>query len=174
MITIGEAIQAARKEAGLTQVQLGKRLGVSGAMIGQWENDLRKPKSETLGRIADALGEPFMKLYSQHLNGWSEKTVELLELMRAEDAAHLDQLMEEADEIFQERIVSFTHSPIGKSIIYWFYELNELGQKEAEKRMYELTEIPKYQCAAPENMQLEDATRNENPPEGEKKPNDGE
>lgn len=172
MITIGEAIQAARKEAGLTQVQLGKRLGVSGAMIGQWENDLRKPKSETLRRIADALGEPFMKFYLQHLNGWSEKTKELLESMRAEDAARLGILAEEADKAFQERTASFTHSPIGRSIIYWFYELNELGQKEAEKRIYELTEIPKYQCAVPKN--IGDTAPKGNPPESEKKPNDGE
>lgn len=53
---IGQLIQKARKEAGLTQVELGARLGVSGSMIAQWENDLRNPKYENIGRIADALG----------------------------------------------------------------------------------------------------------------------
>ena len=31
-------------------------MGVSASMIGQWENDLRNPKRETLKRIAKALG----------------------------------------------------------------------------------------------------------------------
>lgn len=171
-MTMGKIIQTARKEVGLTQVQLGKRLGVSGAMIGQWENDLRKPKSETIGRIADALGEPFIKLYLQYSKEWSEKTKELLETMHAEDAARFGVLAKEADKAFQEKTASFTHSPIGRSIIYCFYELNELGQKEAEKRIYELAEIPKYQYVVPKN--IGDTAQKGNPPEGEKKPNDGE
>lgn len=55
-MTTGERIQAARKEKGLSQQELGKRLGVSGSMIGQYENDLRNPKYDTLQKIADALG----------------------------------------------------------------------------------------------------------------------
>ena len=66
-MTIGQMIQAARKEAGMTQVELGAKLGVSGSMIGQWENDLRKPKTETIGRIADALGIPIYKLTGHQL-----------------------------------------------------------------------------------------------------------
>lgn len=55
MPSLGEAIQNARKKAGLTQAELGKKLGVSGSMIGQWENNLRKPKYETLTKIANVL-----------------------------------------------------------------------------------------------------------------------
>lgn len=40
----------------MTQKELGKRIGVSFQGIAQWENDLRKPKYETLQRIAEALG----------------------------------------------------------------------------------------------------------------------
>ena len=54
-MTTGELIQARRKEAGMTQAELGKKLGISGAGIAQWENNLRKPKKETLSRIASAL-----------------------------------------------------------------------------------------------------------------------
>ena len=55
-MTTGQRIQAARKSAGMTQKELGKRIGVSFQGIAQWENDLRKPKYETLQRIAEALG----------------------------------------------------------------------------------------------------------------------
>lgn len=54
-MTTGERIKLARKEAGLTQKELGKRLGITYQTVAQWENDLRNPKYDTLKRIADAL-----------------------------------------------------------------------------------------------------------------------
>ena len=54
-MNIGERLRALRKEAGLTQKELGERLGVSASMIGQYETNLRKPKYETLERIASVL-----------------------------------------------------------------------------------------------------------------------
>ena len=53
--TTGQRIQQARKAAGLSQKELGRKLGVSGSMVGQYENNLRNPKLETLQRIAGAL-----------------------------------------------------------------------------------------------------------------------
>ena len=54
-LNTGEMIKEARKKAGLTQKELGKRLGVSASMIAQYENSTRKPKLETLKKIALAL-----------------------------------------------------------------------------------------------------------------------
>lgn len=54
-MTTGQLIQQARKSAGLSQKQLGEKLGLSASMIGQWENDLRNPKLETIQRIAAVL-----------------------------------------------------------------------------------------------------------------------
>lgn len=54
-MSVGKKIQALRKEQGLTQKELGSLLGISGSMIGQYENDLRNPKIETLLRIAKVL-----------------------------------------------------------------------------------------------------------------------
>lgn len=54
-MTTGGRIKAARKAAGMTQEELGKKLGVSGSSIAQYENNLRNPKIETLNRIASAL-----------------------------------------------------------------------------------------------------------------------
>lgn len=55
-MTTGERIRAARKKAGLTQVELAARLGVPYQSVGQWERDVRRPKLQTLQRIALALG----------------------------------------------------------------------------------------------------------------------
>lgn len=54
-MTTGERIKFARKEAGLTQRELGERLGITYQTVAQWENNLRNPKFDTLRRIAEAL-----------------------------------------------------------------------------------------------------------------------
>lgn len=60
-MTVGENIQRERKRLGISQVELGKRLEVSGAMIAQYENGNRKPKIATIRKIAKALGvDPFL------------------------------------------------------------------------------------------------------------------
>lgn len=55
-MSTGQRIKDARRKADLTQKELGTKLGVAYQTVAQWENDLRKPKIETLTRIAEALG----------------------------------------------------------------------------------------------------------------------
>ena len=48
-------LRAAREEAGLTQAELGARIGVSGSMIAQYESTssyARNPKPVTIERFA--------------------------------------------------------------------------------------------------------------------------
>ena len=61
-MTTGQLIKAARKKAGMTQKELGQRIGTTYQTLAQWENDLRNPKFETLQRIANALGVPVQEL----------------------------------------------------------------------------------------------------------------
>ena len=51
----GERIKNIRKQKGISQKELGTRLGVSQQMIGQYETNTREPKIETLRKIANAL-----------------------------------------------------------------------------------------------------------------------
>lgn len=55
-MTTGQRIKKARTSMNISQQELGKRLGVSQAMIAQYESDARNPKMETLQKIGDALG----------------------------------------------------------------------------------------------------------------------
>lgn len=55
-MTTGQRIKSARKIAGMTQGELGEKLGVSGSAIAQYETGNRNPKYDTLQRIAAALG----------------------------------------------------------------------------------------------------------------------
>ena len=68
-MTIGERIKASRKGKGLSQKELGKVLGVSGAMIGQYETGQRKPRLDTLQRIAAALGVEWTELVPEGQQG---------------------------------------------------------------------------------------------------------
>lgn len=54
-MTIGENIKKARKEAGLKQKELADAIGVSAQMISLYETDSRRPKYETLAKIAGAI-----------------------------------------------------------------------------------------------------------------------
>lgn len=56
MNNIGQNIKIVRSQANLKQRELAEKLGVSEAMICQWETGKRIPKKETIKKIADGLG----------------------------------------------------------------------------------------------------------------------
>lgn len=49
-------IAQVRLRKGLTQAQLANAIGVSSTQIANWEQGVRKPKIQSLMKIADALG----------------------------------------------------------------------------------------------------------------------
>nr|DAG19341.1 MAG TPA: Repressor protein CI [Caudoviricetes sp.] len=70
---IGEKIKAMRLQKGVSQAALARCLGVSTAMICQYEVGKRKPKVETLSKIAGALGVDLKVFYDD----LPQKTMEL-------------------------------------------------------------------------------------------------
>lgn len=113
-MTTGERIQKARKSAGLSQKELGEKLGVSASMIGQYENDLRIPKIETLEKLATALNVKISTLRDIH------------------------------EFFFQDLFLPLGNDEITTRILAALEELNTEGQQIAVERVEELTEIPKY------------------------------
>lgn len=80
----GNRIKEARKKIGLTQKQLAQKLNVSQAMIGQYENGLRKPKFETILKIAEALEVPVDSLIeSVSLGLMTEDDIKYFEYIQA-------------------------------------------------------------------------------------------
>ena len=55
-------IAQARLKAGLTQAELAERIGVGQKMITAWETGYRKPKLDTIRKIATALGIDWLTL----------------------------------------------------------------------------------------------------------------
>lgn len=116
-MTTAEKIRLARKNVGFTQKDLGERLGVSAAMIAQYENGSRSPKIETLHRLATALGVCV-----------SDLTPDLSAVYPEEVEAKMPDLP--SDE---------------KKILNLYRRLNNTGKAEALKRIEDLTFNPKYQ-----------------------------
>lgn len=67
-MSTGERIRQARKAAGLTQVELGKRIGKGKSLIWNYETGYRTPDSQTLALIADALGVTAQSLEDKNLD----------------------------------------------------------------------------------------------------------
>lgn len=59
---IGIGIKNARLTIGITQAELARRLGVTPQAISQYERGEKKPKIETIKKIADALGVSWFQL----------------------------------------------------------------------------------------------------------------
>jgi transcriptional regulator with XRE-family HTH domain len=59
---IGERIRTARLDAGLTQLQLGEKIGRDHRTIHRWEYAYRTPDLSDLLLLADALGVPLADL----------------------------------------------------------------------------------------------------------------
>lgn len=62
-MTVGGRIKAARKKAAMTQKDLGDALGISFQTVAQWETGRRKPKFETIEKIAAALNADVFEIY---------------------------------------------------------------------------------------------------------------
>lgn len=54
--SLGDVILVLRRAADITQEELADRLGITQAALSRYENDLREPDDEMLGRIGEALG----------------------------------------------------------------------------------------------------------------------
>ena len=176
-MTTGQRIKAARKSAGMTQEELGQKLGVSGSAIAQYETDKRKPKMETLRRIADALGiQPWeldgqVKDMSNILMFISQQIAlnraikedcgdtPLAALRNTELGDYIDSMDEDSVETSLFNILNTcfaqevsTHSSqtdIVTELLSFFDQLNPDGQQKAVERVGELTELPRYRADTP-------------------------
>ncbi len=118
-MTIGQRIKEAREKAGLTQEELGKKIGVTGVAIMRYEKDKRQPRLAQLQAIASALGVPVQELISD----W--------------DAVDKEEFK---DVFIYGKGLTTPKDRIDAALD----RLNDEGQAIAAERVEELTEIPKY------------------------------
>lgn len=124
----GERIKQARKKAHLSQKELGDRLGVTQAMISAYEQGVRKPKLETMQKIATALG-----ISEQELLGYNNSEYVLYKALEGSDPDEQNNSL-----VINGVLVS------EKNLLRQYRELNRIGKAEAIKRVKELKYIPEF------------------------------
>lgn len=83
-MTIGEHIMIIRKQKGLSQGELGKRIGTSGDIIGRYERGVITPSIEVIIKIADEL-----QVSIDYLVGKTNLELDTTTVKRIEDIASL-------------------------------------------------------------------------------------
>lgn len=143
-MNIGEHIREYRQKANLSQKELGRKLGVSQQHIAQYECGKRTPKLDTIQKIADALSVPlnaFLELTPNHTDKEFQQFIDLYieqqkKINKDNDVRHhLLVYYDELDRVGRDSLME---------ILSNLKSLNKQGQKEASKRVKELTEIPRY------------------------------
>ena len=134
-MTTGERIKAARKKAGMTQAELALKLDIPFQSISQWERDIRKPKKETIAKIADALNIHPVELSSEIFDE------ALLSLLQGDY-----ETAEEFRAAFLSKRIAFARltDDTDQRLIQFYDMLNDCGREEAVDRIFELTQQSKY------------------------------
>lgn len=127
-MSIGQRIKAAREHAGITQVELGEKIGVSGVAIMRYEKGTREPRLEQLQRIAFALETTVSELVEPEY--WSTVS------------------KEEAEESWSSSSIQAVTIPPQQRISAALGKLNGAGMEKAADAVEVIAEVPRYQSKA--------------------------
>lgn len=128
-MTFGEKVKKVRKEQGLSQRQLGERMGgITQQTVAQYEKAIEQPKLSTVRKLAEALDVTISELVVD----WSNFSPD--EVLNDMDTYRNDY------ENFNPRQVTNDNRLINN-----FHSLNYAGQEKAIEQVLLLTQIPRYQ-----------------------------
>lgn len=180
-MTTGQRIKAARMKAGLTQKELGAKLGVSESFIAQYETDKRNPKIETLEKIACALGvhpgelQGFVNYgddpWAPGYDIWAPPGISNERLEHLRDLRDQVRANQQEFQVFQRVQVNRDINEI--EMLEYYNRLNDSGKQVAVERVKELTEISRYQKAPQQAIQGPSPQDSETTPEDGENPPEG-
>ena len=145
----GEYIKKIRQEKGLSQKELGEKLGVSQQMIGQWETGKANPKIETIQKIADALEVELWEIVE--LDQMDENT-RMREMKNMLSRLSYEGL-EVVNRYLRESLYSEKSLP-EESLLDNYRQLNFDGQQKVINYVEDLIKIPEYQKEPPRSEPL--------------------
>lgn len=97
-----ERLKKLRKDAGLTQVDVAEKLGISQPAYASWERGIKKPTQENLIKIAQILN-----VSVDYLVGNSEEKVDELDNIELLFRMNSKGLTDEEKEIFKKELIEF-------------------------------------------------------------------
>lgn len=122
-------IQQLRKEKGFSQSELAKKAGISEISIRKYESGDRKPKIETLRKIAAAMDVSVSELNPDACFDVSKISKRITDIFVGDIDTLITEQLNNDNELF---------------LLEKYRSLNSTGKEEARKRVAELTEIKKY------------------------------
>lgn len=144
----GDALKKARIDAGITQAELAKRLGVTPQTVSQYERGHINPKIETLLKFADALEINFKDLINQadyvedndHELRVNERLTreisalgkELEEIEKSSKGADVEQLKRKSERVkcIQERLDNIAWDVEDTKLLTYFHKLNDSDREK--------------------------------------------
>lgn len=97
-----ERLKTLRKEAGLTQVDVAEKLGISQPAYASWERGVKKPTQENLVKIAQ-----IFNVSIDYLVGNSEEKLDELDNIELLFRMNSKGLTEEEKKIFKKELIEF-------------------------------------------------------------------
>lgn len=97
-----ERLKKLRKDAGLTQVDVANKLGISQPAYASWERGIKKPTQENLVKIAQILN-----VSVDYLVGNSQETLDELDNIELLFRMNSKGLTNEEKEIFRKELIQF-------------------------------------------------------------------
>lgn len=140
-----ENMKQIRQEKGFTQQDIANAIGVSQNAIYNWETGKREPPIDTIEKIANALGvSPVYLIWGSDANEWQE-LINTEDAIKEESSETLNELFSLIKKIITENDKNdiFTELP-EEWLLYYFWLLNNNGQKKAIEQVELLTKIPEY------------------------------
>lgn len=136
-MTTSEQIKKFRQQKKLSQKELGKLIGVSQQMIGQWESANANLTLDTVQKIATALNISVNDLLESPLDDSP-----LYRAFKNNDVSDNPLEKHYVNSKLTEQIENWQQSDI--ELVKSFKKLNDSGKAVAIERVEELTEIPRY------------------------------
>lgn len=132
-MTFGQNLKQLREELGISQRELGERLGIRQQTVAQYEKATEQPKLKTIRRLAEALDIPIYKL----VTNWHDFAPGEL-----------------SDDFQEKNSQPYTHKPdltanteneaLFKSLELSFESLNAAGRKKLVEYANDLAKISEY------------------------------
>lgn len=140
-MNFGDKLKEERKKKGMSQKELGQKLGVSQAMIAQYEKGDRAPKIETINKIAQALDiNPSILIRCNNNVSW-------IDLFSGD--ANFNHTLKELKENLNlegafQNIYEITQEDTETELLSNYRKLNDKGQEKAVEQVEMLTKIDEY------------------------------
>lgn len=130
-----------RKKKGLSQRELGEKVGMSQQMIAQYENGNRNPKKETIEKIAIALEVPASEFLGYNNPSWVDLFSGGASCANVSIEETLKELGLTSDDL--QSLVD-NQKENEKELLTIYRKLNDTGQEKALEQVEMLTKIEEY------------------------------